>query len=77
MAKFIKYFGKAHLEYMNVAAYESEDGASVRAENVVNGKSVGARTFRSVEEAEDWWDSLPGSGAGKLANAIDSLDIKS
>ena len=76
MAKFVKYFGKAHLNSMNVVLYENKNAASVRAENVINSKAIGGMSFDSIEEAEEWWESIPGTSAGKLMNAIEMLDVK-
>ena len=76
MTTFIKYLSRAHLNNMNIAAYESAQGVSVRAENVINGKSIGARKFDSPELMETWWDNVAGHGPGKLANAIESLDYR-
>ena len=71
---FIKYLGRAHLNSMNIAVTDNADGSvTARAENVVHNRSVGMRTFSNIEELDHWWDDLPGSGAGKLKNAIEII----
>ena len=72
MSKFIKFLGRAHINSMNVALYES---GTVRAENVVTNRSIGAMSFDSVEAAEDWFDGLSQTddNTTKTVLAIDAL----
>lgn len=70
---FVKYLCKSHINFANIALH---DTGTVMAENVVNGKSFGFRVFANMEAAQDWYDSLPGSGVGKLLTAIDTIARK-
>lgn len=70
MAKFIKYLGEAHINEMNVALYDS---GSLRVENVVNNKSIGARQFESVSAAEDWFESIGDTNAERTWACIKSI----
>lgn len=71
--KFIKYLSSSHLRHMNIAIYENGSKIKARVENVVNGKSVGARDFESLDHLDSWIESLPGSGLGRIANAMDDI----
>ena len=73
MSKFIKYMGSAHLNNHNVALYENDKGACLKAEQVVTDKSLGEMQFSSIEEAKDWYYGLPGNELGQLDNALDEL----
>ena len=73
--QFIKFMGGSHFNNMNVSLYLNTGGAALRAENIINNKSVGAKQFGSAVDAVGWYESLPGSGAGRLTNAIDELDF--
>ena len=71
MSKFVKFFGSAHLNGRNVAAYENEDGVKLIAENIVTGEGFGSVQFDSYEDAEEWFDGLPGSNnASRLISAL-------
>lgn len=71
MAKFVKFFGNAHINSKNVALY---DNGSVRLENVINGRQIAAKRFDSTEAAEEWFDGLSEDGnTQKLLFAIDEL----
>ena len=71
--KFIKYLSNAHLNYMNIAVYENGSKIKARVENVVNGKSIGAREFDSMEQLESWFYDLPGSDLGRIENAMNEI----
>lgn len=70
--KFINFLSASHLNSMNAALYSS---GSIRIENVASGrgKAIGVRKFESPAEATVWYESLPGSGVGRLANAIEAI----
>ncbi len=70
MARFIKYLGAAHINHMNVALY---DTGSLRVENVVNQKSIGARKFESVSAASDWFESIGDTNAERTLACIRSI----
>jgi hypothetical protein len=70
MRKFLKYLGSAHVNYMNLALYES---GSVRVENVVNNHTMGIRKFESVEAAEAWFESLGEKNLDRTVAAIENL----
>lgn len=70
MSKFIKYLGEAHINQMNVALYE---GGALRVENVVNQKSIGARSFGSAAEAEAWFESIGDTSAERVWACIQSI----
>ncbi len=72
---FIKYMSKAHLNGMNVGLYDNENGATLRAENVINNHALGIRQFPSIDAAQNWFASLPGNQMGRLANALDELKL--
>ncbi len=75
MTKFIEYFGSAHLNSMNVAAYETKKGVTLKAENVETDKVFGELKFNSYEEAEDWFSELPGSNnVSRLNSALEVLE---
>ena len=77
MSKFINFFGSAHLNSKNVAAYENEDGVKLIAENIVTGKELGSMQFDSYEDAEEWFDDLLGSNnVSRLASALEALSEK-
>ena len=71
--KFQKYMSREHLANANVALYEGGKKAQLRAEGVPGGRAFGARYFDSPDAAESWYESLPGSGVGRLQNAFDAL----
>ncbi|MNM49755.1 hypothetical protein D3C76_1202000 [compost metagenome] len=75
--KFIKFISPEHLNYMNIAVYQNGTRIKIRAENVVTGKSVGARDFSSLDDLGDWYESFPGSGLGRLDSAIKRIEVKS
>ena len=73
----VKFMSAAHLNNMNVALYVHHDyTATLYAENVTNSKSVGGRRFKSIADAEAWYQVLPGHGLGKLKNALERLDYR-
>ena len=72
--KFQRYFSAAHLNGANIALYTDKDGVVVRIEEVATGKRGSSRRFRTEEVAEQWYEALPGSGLGRLANALDDLN---
>lgn len=69
---FVKFLGSAHLNFTNIALYSS---GSVRVENVVNGKSLAAKQFASVEAAEEWFDSFDGNNTTRLHAAMQSMGV--
>ncbi|EIK54721.1 hypothetical protein YO5_18187 [Stutzerimonas stutzeri TS44] len=71
--EFIKYLSASHLRQMNIAIYKSGSEIKARVENIVNSKSVGARDFDSLDHLNSWFESLPGSGLGRIANAMDEI----
>jgi hypothetical protein len=74
MKKFIEFFGSAHWNNQNVAAYKTANGAVLKAENVVTGRVLGARMFDSYDAAEDWFSNLPGANnLSRLDSAIGAL----
>ena len=74
MKKFIGFFGSAHLNSMNVAAYENANGCLLVAENVVTDKEFGKKQFESHEAAEAWFSELDGSNnLSRLNSAIQEL----
>jgi hypothetical protein len=70
MSKFVKYLGEAHINQMNIALYDS---GSIRVENVVNQKSIGARAFDSVADAEEWFESIGETNTERTWACIQSL----
>jgi len=72
MSKFVKFLGRAHINFVNVALYET---GAVRAENVVNGKSLGGKSFPSAEAAEEWFDAFKGDNTARTAQAIENLKL--
>lgn len=73
MSKFIEYMSAAHYNNKNIALYENENGASLKAEQVINDECLGVMQLDSVEEAKDWYENIEGSQIGKLDNALDLL----
>lgn len=73
MEKFVKFMSKIHLNGINIGLYSNKEGVIAKAENVTNGKKLGTRSFKSIEDAEKWFESMKGNEAGKLANAIDNI----
>lgn len=74
MKNFIKFFGSAHLNSMNVAVYENEIGFLLVVENVESGKEFGELQFDSYEAAENWFSNLPGvNNLSRLDSAIDVI----
>ncbi|MCG8991924.1 hypothetical protein LH427_09360 [Laribacter hongkongensis] len=72
--KFAKYISRTHINSKNIAVYTSKTGAAVvKAENVVTGEVLGTRKFQSVEQAQEWFDNMPGNELGMLLNALDQL----
>ncbi len=69
--EFIKFMSKAHLNNFNIGLYKEKDG-SVRLilEDVISDKQFEKQYFKSASQAEEWYESLPGTGLGKLNNAI-------
>ena len=77
MKKFIEFFGTAHLNSKNIAAYSNEAGVALVAENVETGKEFGEMQFDSYEEAENWFGGLPGSNnVSRLDSALEALSEK-
>lgn len=74
--KFIKYLGSAHINFKNVAVYQNGSKIKARVEHVVNGKSIGARDFDSLDALDAWVESIPGSGAGRLVNVMEEIAVK-
>ena len=75
MKEFIDFFGSAHLNSKNVAAYSNENGVLLTAENIANGKKLGSLQFESYENAEHWFSSLEGiNNASRLGSALDILE---
>ena len=71
MSKFIEFFGSAHLNNKNVAAYKNEEGVLLVAENVESGKDLGSLQFESYESAELWFSDLDGSNnVSRLDSAL-------
>lgn len=74
MTKFIEYFGSAHLNSRNVAAYETKKGVTLKAENVVTDKVLGEKEFNTYEDAENWFSDLPGSNnISRLSSALEII----
>ena len=70
--KFIKY----RTSFLNGRAgvlYENKGQILFRIEGR-NGKSFFGKNFETMEVFEDWWESLPGSGLGRLAALIDDIN---
>ena len=67
---FVAFLGHAHLNSQNVAVYQSGDRVTAKVENVLTGKSYGARTFDSQTSLDAWYARLPGTGLGRLYNAM-------
>ena len=77
MRKFLEFFGTAHLNSKNVAAYSNDDGVALVAENVETGKELGEMQFDSYEEAESWFGELTGSNnVSRLDSALERLSEK-
>ena len=77
MSKFIEYFGSAHLNSMNVGAYETENGVTLKSENVATDTIYGEKEFESYEDAENWFGELPGiNNVSRLDSALEILDGK-
>lgn len=74
--KFIKYLSAAHLNWMNIAVYQNGEKIKARAENAVTGKSIGARDFESEKHLNNWFAGLPGSGLGRLSNALSEIAVR-
>ena len=74
--KFQRYFSYAHLNGANIALYNDKDGVVARIEEVGTGKRGSSRRFRNEGLARQWYEALPGSGLGRLANALDDLNDK-
>ena len=75
MEKFIEYFGSAHLNSKNVAAYQLADCVTLKAEHIETGKVIGKRDFDSYDDAEEWFCNLPGSNnVSRLDSALDALN---
>ena len=71
MNKFIEFFGAAHLNSRNIAAYESEKGITLKAENVETSRVLGFVHFESIEAAENWFSNLPGiNNISRLDSAL-------
>lgn len=74
MQKFIEFFGLAHFNSMNIAAYENANGCLLIVENVVTGKELGTRQFDSYQAAKDWFFNLDGSNnLSRLSSAIELI----
>lgn len=73
MSKFVKYLGKAHVNFLNLALYSS---GAVRLEHVTNGKCLAARQFVDPDAAEAWFDSLPGNNLARTQSAISALKAR-
>ena len=74
--RFACYLSDAHLNSQNVAVYTRDNAdVLVRLEDVTTGRVLGknSRNFDSLTEAFNWYNSLPGRGLGRLANAIDAF----
>lgn len=74
-SKFIKYMGSAHINYLNVEARQYPDLRVdlVPVHVVRSSRLAKARTFASMEAAQEWYDALPGNALGRLDNALDVL----
>ncbi len=71
---FVKFMSSAHLQGGNVSMYVEPGGTTwLYAENLVHDYTAGKRLFLTREDAENWYTSLPGTGVGKLDNALRSL----
>lgn len=69
---FIKY----RTSFLNGIAgvlYQNGDKILFRIEGR-NGKSFFGKNFADMEEFEDWWDALPGSGLGRFSALIDEIN---
>ena len=74
MKTFIDFFGTAHLNDMNIAAYENERGVILIAEDIVKDKELGRMQFDNYESAVEWFSALNGtSNVSRLDKAIDKL----
>ena len=72
--RFITYTSGAHLNGQNVALYQREDGTVIaRLEIVSSGRVLGSRALPTLADAHEWYASFPGSGLGRLANAMESF----
>jgi len=71
--KFQKYMSRSHLANANVALYTQGTKAQLRAVGVPGGRAFGARYFDTPDAAQQWYESLKGSGVGRLQNAFDAL----
>ena len=71
MSKFIDYLSSVHWNGMNVALYKT---GAVKAENVINGTSIGARTFPDPEAAREWFAGLGDDDLNRLWVALDELN---
>jgi len=73
--KFIKFMSGAHLNGQNITLYRHDNGtAELVAEDIIGRKELGSRNFISTFAAEDWYRALPGSGLGRLDNALIALE---
>jgi hypothetical protein len=71
---FVRFMSRSHYNSINVELREGADGAAtLRAVNVVNCHSIGGLAFPSVAAAEEWYEQIPGTGAGKMLNAVDRM----
>lgn len=69
--KFLRFLSASHLNGMNAALYSN---GAIKIENVASrGRAVSVWTFDSPAAANLWYESLPGSGVGRLANAIEAI----
>jgi hypothetical protein len=73
MSKFIEYISASHFNNKNIALYENEKGASLRAEQVINDACLGVMQFDSIDEAKEWYENIEGNKINKLINALELL----
>lgn len=73
--QFIEFFGSAHLNGYNVAAYELQNGKTrLIAEDIITSKEFGHRDFESFDDAENWFSNLPGiNNVSRLHSALTEL----
>ncbi len=71
---FIEYVSLSHLNSRNIALYERHDGKAImQIEDLRDGEVMEFKHFKNVGEAEDWYSELPGTGLGKLVNAMNAI----
>lgn len=72
----VKYMGTAHLNGLNIAIYSDGPRVELRSQTV-DRQTVrvdGTKKFESPEEAQAWFDGMPGSNnISRLASALDML----